>query len=83
MLMNLKNTFINTKEKIDEIYQYEIAILTIEKTIATEYNHYQILPKFLLQKILKTNSEINIEEICTNPTKLIKTIKCMQLLKQK
>lgn len=71
------------ERKIDEIYQYEIAILTIEKIIDTEYNHYQILPKFLLQKILKANSEINIEEICTKPTKLIKTIKCMQLLKQK
>ena len=71
------------ENKINEIYQYEIAILTLEKIIAIENNYYHLLPKFLLQKNLKANSQINIEEICTNPSKIIQSIKYMQALKYK
>lgn len=71
------------ENKIKELYQYEIAILTLEKMVTIENNYYHLLPKFLLQKNLEANSQISIEELCTNPSKIIQSIKCMQALKHK
>ncbi|HGL6807986.1 hypothetical protein I4131_12315 [Staphylococcus aureus] len=76
----------NAKQYISVIkwlYDIEINIRCIEKTLTYEHNYFQYLPKFILVYMLKSSENIDILDIVQNHQKVLKYIKCIKAIQNK